>query len=97
MVFSALGGCWWPLEIMPRTAQIIGWFFPTYWAMKALHGVVTFGRGFEVDHRSGADRFGIRSSVRLAWSADHAGGGLTEAGNTLNNGQCPKIWLSDGF
>jgi ABC-2 type transport system permease protein len=48
MVFSALGGCWWPLEIMPRTAQIIGWFTPTYWSMKALHGVVTFGRGFEV-------------------------------------------------
>ncbi len=47
MVFSALGGCWWPMEIMPRTAQIIGYFFPTYWAMKALHGVVTFGRGIE--------------------------------------------------
>ncbi len=47
MVFSALGGCWWPLEIMPRTAQIIGYFFPTYWAMNALHGVVTFGRGIE--------------------------------------------------
>jgi ABC-2 type transport system permease protein len=47
MVLSALGGCWWPLEIMPRTAQIIGWFVPTYWSMKALHGVVTFGRGFE--------------------------------------------------
>jgi ABC-2 type transport system permease protein len=47
MVFSALGGCWWPMEIMPRTAQIIGYFFPTYWAMKAFHGVVTFGRGIE--------------------------------------------------
>jgi len=47
MIFSALGGCWWPLEIMPRTAQIIGWFFPTYWSMTALHGVVTFGRGFD--------------------------------------------------
>ena len=48
MVFSALGGCWWPLEVMPRTAQMIGWFTPTYWSMKALHGVVTFGRGLEV-------------------------------------------------
>jgi len=47
MIFSALGGCWWPLEIMPRTAQIIGWFTPTYWSMTALHGVVTFGRGFD--------------------------------------------------
>ncbi len=48
MVLSALGGCWWPLEIMPRTAQIIGWFMPTYWSMTALHGVVTFGRGIDV-------------------------------------------------
>jgi len=47
MIFSALGGCWWPLEIMPRTAQIIGWFIPTYWSMTALHGVVTFGRGLD--------------------------------------------------
>ena len=47
MIFSALGGCWWPLEIMPPTAQIIGSFFPTYWAMKAFHGVVTFGQGIE--------------------------------------------------
>jgi len=47
MVFSALGGCWWPLEIMPDFARILGHFFPTYWAMMALHGVVTFGRGIE--------------------------------------------------
>jgi len=47
MVFAALGGCWWPLEIMPRGAQILGGFFPTFWAMKALHGVVTFGGGID--------------------------------------------------
>ncbi len=47
MVFAALGGCWWPLEIMPRGAQILGGFFPTFWAMKALHAVVSFGRGLD--------------------------------------------------
>jgi len=47
LVFAALGGCWWPLEIMPRGAQILGGFFPTFWAMKALHAVVTFGRGLD--------------------------------------------------
>lgn len=47
MVLAALGGCWWPLEIMPRAAQILGMVFPTYWAMQALHAVVTFGRGIE--------------------------------------------------
>jgi ABC-type multidrug transport system permease subunit len=47
MIFSALGGCWWPLEVMPEFALMLARFFPTYWAMKALHGVVTFGRGFD--------------------------------------------------
>jgi len=47
MIFSALGGCWWPLEFMGPKAQVIGYFFPTYWAMKAFHGVVTFGHGLE--------------------------------------------------
>lgn len=47
MVMAAMGGCWWPLEIMPRAAQLIGSLFPTYWAMQALHGVVTFGRGLD--------------------------------------------------
>ena len=47
MAMAAFGGCWWPLEIMPRGAQILGGFFPTFWAMKALHGVVTFGGGID--------------------------------------------------
>ncbi len=47
MIFAAMGGCWWPLEIMPRAAQIVGSFFPTYWAMQGLHGVVTFGRSLD--------------------------------------------------
>jgi ABC-type multidrug transport system permease subunit len=47
MVFSALGGCWWPLEVMPDFALVLARFFPTYWAMTALHGVVTFGRGLD--------------------------------------------------
>jgi len=47
MVFAAMGGCWWPLEIMPQAAQIAGSFVPTYWAMQGLHGVVTFGRGLD--------------------------------------------------
>jgi ABC-type multidrug transport system permease subunit len=47
IVFSALGGCWWPLEVMPDFALVLARFFPTYWAMTALHGVVTFGRGLD--------------------------------------------------
>ena len=47
MIFAAMGGCWWPLEIMPPAARIMGALFPTYWAMQGLHGVVTFGRGLD--------------------------------------------------
>lgn len=47
MVFSALGGCWWPMEIMPRSAQLAAHVFPTYWSMRGLHGVVTFGHGLD--------------------------------------------------
>ncbi len=47
MIFAAMGGCWWPLEIMPHGARIAGAFFPTYWAMTAFHDVVTFGRGLD--------------------------------------------------
>ena len=44
MVMAALGGCWWPLEIVPPQMQKLALIFPTTWAMKALHGVISFGR-----------------------------------------------------
>ncbi len=43
MVLASMGGCWWPLEIVPATFQKIALVFPTTWAMRALHGVVSFG------------------------------------------------------
>jgi ABC-2 type transport system permease protein len=46
MVFAGLGGCWWPLEIVPRTLRTVGHFFPTAWAMDGLHEVITWGHGF---------------------------------------------------
>jgi ABC-type multidrug transport system permease subunit len=45
MVMAAMGGCWWPMEIMPGPARALAHAFPTYWAMEGLHGVITFGRG----------------------------------------------------
>ncbi len=47
LVMAAMGGCWWPIEIMPRVVRGIAHAFPTYWAMQGLHGVITFGRGAE--------------------------------------------------
>jgi ABC-2 type transport system permease protein len=46
MALSALGGAWWPAEIMPRAMRMIGQFFPTAWAMEGLHQVITWGHGF---------------------------------------------------
>jgi ABC-type multidrug transport system permease subunit len=45
MVMAAFGGCWWPLEFVPKYLQRVALLFPTGWAMKALHQVVSFGRG----------------------------------------------------
>ncbi len=42
---AALGGCWWPLEIVPEWMQNIALATPTAWAMKALHQLITFGSG----------------------------------------------------
>jgi ABC-2 type transport system permease protein len=43
MVFGALGGCWWPIEITPAWMQTLSLAFPTGWAMAALHKLVNFG------------------------------------------------------
>ncbi len=43
MVMAAFGGCWWPLEVVSPTFQRLALVFPTGWAMRALHGVISFG------------------------------------------------------
>ncbi len=48
LFLSAIGGCWWPLEIVPQWLQIAGHISPAAWAMGALHGLISFGRGGEV-------------------------------------------------
>ncbi len=46
VAMAALGGCWWPLEIVPDSAQQVGNLFPTAWAMSAMHQLFSFGGGF---------------------------------------------------
>jgi ABC-2 type transport system permease protein len=43
---AALGGCWWPLELVPRSLQVVAHLIPTGWAMTALHQLISFGGGF---------------------------------------------------
>ncbi len=47
MVMAALGGCWWPSELMPRWLWRAAHVFPTAWAMDAFHALISFGRGIE--------------------------------------------------
>jgi ABC-type multidrug transport system permease subunit len=45
LTMAALGGCWWPLEIVPDSMKILAHLVPTGWAMDALHQLITFGGG----------------------------------------------------
>lgn len=40
---AALGGCWWPAEILPGWARTFAMTLPTGWAMDAVHKLVHFG------------------------------------------------------
>jgi ABC-2 type transport system permease protein len=44
MVMAAFGGCWWPLEVVSKPLKTAALAFPTGWAMRTLHGVVSFGQ-----------------------------------------------------
>jgi ABC-type multidrug transport system permease subunit len=45
MTMSALGGCWWSIELVPRAFKIAAFFFPTGWAMDGIHKIISFGYG----------------------------------------------------
>lgn len=45
MVLAALGGCWWPSEIMPVWLRQAAHILPTTWAMDGFHALVSFGKG----------------------------------------------------
>lgn len=45
-LFSGLGGCWWPMEVVPQTFQTIGKISPAYWAMDTFHALIFFNKGF---------------------------------------------------
>lgn len=47
MVMAAMGGCWWPSEVMPGWLREAAHVFPTTWAMDAFHALISFGGGFD--------------------------------------------------
>lgn len=44
MALGAVGGLWWPLEVVPRFMQVIGTALPTGQAISVFHGLI--GRGW---------------------------------------------------
>lgn len=46
-VFAALGGCWWPIEIVSPAFRRIAVISPAYWAMDSFHKIVFFNKGLE--------------------------------------------------
>lgn len=70
MVMGSLGGCWWPMEIVPDTIKMIGHVFPTAWTMDALHQLISFGGGIS---NIGAE---LSMLVLYAAGANYAAGKL---------------------
>jgi ABC-2 type transport system permease protein len=44
-MFAGLGGCWWPIEIVPPVFRAAGMVSPAWWAMDSFHQVIFFGKG----------------------------------------------------
>jgi ABC-2 type transport system permease protein len=42
---SALGGAWWPLELVSQMMQTVATAFPTYWALNGFYQVMHLGAG----------------------------------------------------
>jgi ABC-type multidrug transport system permease subunit len=47
LFLGAIGGCWWPLEVVPSWMQAAGHISPAAWAMDGFHTVLSFGAGIE--------------------------------------------------
>lgn len=45
MLMAALGGCWWPAEIMPDWLRQVALVLPTSWAMNGFHQLISYGNG----------------------------------------------------
>lgn len=47
MIMAALGGCWWPLEIVPDAVRWLAYAVPTGWAVDGIHRVASYGMGVD--------------------------------------------------
>jgi ABC-2 type transport system permease protein len=47
-ILSGLGGCWWPIEVVPDLFKTIAMCTPTYWGLHGLQSVMYFNKSREV-------------------------------------------------
>lgn len=45
LFLAAIGGCWWPLEVVPAWMRVAGHVSPAAWAMDGFHAIISFGSG----------------------------------------------------
>jgi ABC-type transport system involved in cytochrome c biogenesis permease component len=45
ILLAALGGCWWPIEVVPHSMQVLSLCLPTGWAMQGMHRLMELDRG----------------------------------------------------
>jgi ABC-type multidrug transport system permease subunit len=69
LAMSALGGCWWSIELVPRAFKIVSFVFPTGWAMDGIHKLISFGYGLGAIAVNAAALagFGIAFVLLAAW------------------------------
>ncbi len=73
LVMSALGGCWWPIEVVSRPFRVVAYCLPTGWAISGLHRIISFGYGIMsvVPHLMMLTLFGLVfiafASRKLRW------------------------------
>ena len=46
MLLGALGGCWWPMEVVPQVFKTIALGLPSFWALQGIHDVMSFGQSW---------------------------------------------------
>ncbi len=45
LFMGAIGGCWWPLEVVPTWMRTAGHISPAAWAMDGFHALISYGAG----------------------------------------------------
>lgn len=45
MAMSALGGCWWPIEVVSAPLRVVAYCLPTGWTISGIHRLISFGMG----------------------------------------------------